>query len=108
MATVATQSRSQNGASANRGRRMNRPRGGKGKPAQSAAAPAVPAPAAKAAKVEEAKESDEPVDEEMVCWICAEQVKYFAVSECNHRTCHVCALRLRALYKKMECTFCKV
>ena len=43
-----------------------------------------------------------------VCWICAEPVKYYSVSECNHRTCHVCALRLRALYKKMECTFCKV
>ena len=43
-----------------------------------------------------------------VCWICAEPVKYYSVSECNHRTCHVCAIRLRALYKKMECTFCKV
>lgn len=47
-------------------------------------------------------------DEAAVCWICAEPVKYYSVSECNHRTCHVCALRLRALYKKMECTFCKV
>ncbi|KAI0332546.1 hypothetical protein GY45DRAFT_1273587 [Cubamyces sp. BRFM 1775] len=46
-------------------------------------------------------------DEGAVCWICAESVKYWSVSECNHRTCHVCALRLRALYKKMECTFCK-
>jgi hypothetical protein len=43
-----------------------------------------------------------------VCWICAEPVKYYAVPECNHRTCHTCALRLRALYKKLECTFCKV
>jgi hypothetical protein len=42
------------------------------------------------------------------CWICAEPVKYYSVSECNHRTCHVCALRLRALYKRMDCTFCKV
>ncbi|KAF8310203.1 hypothetical protein DL93DRAFT_1671469 [Clavulina sp. PMI_390] len=42
-----------------------------------------------------------------VCWICADPVKYASVAECNHRTCHVCALRLRALYKKMECTFCK-
>ncbi|KAF5330528.1 hypothetical protein D9619_005186 [Psilocybe cf. subviscida] len=42
-----------------------------------------------------------------VCWICAEPVKYYAVPECNHRTCHTCALRLRALYKKLECTFCK-
>ncbi|KAF8175993.1 hypothetical protein BJ912DRAFT_1146929 [Pholiota molesta] len=45
---------------------------------------------------------------EEVCWICAEPVKYYSVSECNHRTCHVCALRLRALYKKTQCTFCKV
>jgi len=43
-----------------------------------------------------------------VCWICAEPIKYYAVSECNHRTCHVCAIRLRALYKKTDCTFCKV
>ncbi|KAG2052778.1 hypothetical protein BDR06DRAFT_982964 [Suillus hirtellus] len=42
-----------------------------------------------------------------VCWICAEPVKYYSVSACNHRTCHVCALRLRALYKKLDCTFCK-
>ncbi|VDC06537.1 unnamed protein product [Peniophora sp. CBMAI 1063] len=109
MATVASQPRSQNGAQGTRGRRMNRPRGGgRGKPhtAQPAAAPAS-APVAEAPKVEEAAETAESVDEEMICWICAEQVKYFAVSECNHRTCHVCALRLRALYKKMECTFCK-
>lgn len=57
--------------------------------------------------VSEIKE-DDPKDEEEVCWICAEPVKYYAVSECNHRTCHVCALRLRALYKKTDCTFCKV
>ena len=43
-----------------------------------------------------------------VCWICAEPVKYYSISECNHRTCHVCAIRLRALYKKTDCTFCKV
>ncbi|KAI9574194.1 hypothetical protein HD554DRAFT_2165703 [Boletus coccyginus] len=42
-----------------------------------------------------------------VCWICAEPVKYYSLSACNHRTCHVCGLRLRALYKKLECTFCK-
>lgn len=47
-------------------------------------------------------------DEEDVCWLCAEPVKFYSVAECNHRTCHVCAVRLRALYKKMECTFCKV
>ncbi|KAH8117281.1 hypothetical protein DFH11DRAFT_1816255, partial [Phellopilus nigrolimitatus] len=52
------------------------------------------------ATVEGEEESD-------VCWICAEPVKFYSLSECNHRTCHVCALRLRALYKKLDCTFCK-
>lgn len=47
------------------------------------------------------------VDDLATCWICAEPIKYYALSECNHRTCHVCCLRLRALYKKRECTFCK-
>ncbi|KAJ1307966.1 hypothetical protein OPQ81_002043 [Rhizoctonia solani] len=45
--------------------------------------------------------------DESICWICAESVKFYALSECNHRTCHVCALRLRALYKRTDCTFCK-
>src|SRR5260221_10989431 len=51
---------------------------------------------------------DDASQEQDLCWICAEPIKYYAVSECNHRTCHVCALRLRALYKKLDCTFCKV
>ena len=57
-------------------------------------------------KDKETSAADE--DDIAVCWICAEQVKYYSISECNHRTCHVCALRLRALYKKTDCTFCKV
>ncbi|KAF9518877.1 hypothetical protein BS47DRAFT_1324980 [Hydnum rufescens UP504] len=44
---------------------------------------------------------------EDVCFICTEPIRFYSVAECNHRTCHVCALRLRALYKRMECTFCK-
>ncbi|TCD70278.1 hypothetical protein EIP91_004179 [Steccherinum ochraceum] len=51
-------------------------------------------------------QTEEEADE-AVCWICAEPVKYYSISQCNHRTCHVCALRLRALYKKLDCTFCK-
>jgi len=63
-----------------------------------AAAPAITPP----------EPAPEPADAAgQVCFICAEPVKYFAVSTCNHRTCHVCSLRLRALYKKRECTFCK-
>lgn len=47
---------------------------------------------------------------EKFCHICAElmEKKWFAVAQCNHWTCHACALRLRVLYKKTECTFCKV
>ncbi|EMD38121.1 hypothetical protein CERSUDRAFT_82356 [Gelatoporia subvermispora B] len=56
--------------------------------------------------MEDASKASE-ADDGNLCWICAEPVKYWSVSECNHRTCHVCALRLRALYKKLECTFCK-
>ncbi|KAK1218754.1 hypothetical protein PQX77_018554 [Marasmius sp. AFHP31] len=65
--------------------------------------PTVP----ESAKIGTNGEAEEVGDEEAVCWICAEPVKYYSVSDCNHRTCHVCALRLRALYKKKDCTFCK-
>lgn len=47
-------------------------------------------------------------DDQSSCYICAEPVKYWVLGTCSHRTCHVCSLRLRALYKKRECTFCKV
>ncbi|KAK7038178.1 hypothetical protein R3P38DRAFT_2904840 [Favolaschia claudopus] len=58
--------------------------------------------------VEAIPEDQVATEDSAVCWICAEPIKYYAVSECNHRTCHVCSLRLRALYKKNDCTFCKV
>lgn len=66
-------------------------------PAQSVAAPLVP-PSTSATDAPEAE----------LCFICAEPVQLYSVAPCNHRTCHVCAVRLRALYKKKECTFCKV
>lgn len=47
-------------------------------------------------------------DDDAVCFICTEPIKYYAVGVCNHRTCHTCSLRLRALYKTLNCTFCKV
>lgn len=52
--------------------------------------------------------TESELDSNDVCWICAETIKFYAISECNHRMCHICALRLRALYKKQECAFCKV
>lgn len=46
-------------------------------------------------------------EEEELCFICAEPVSLYSVGPCNHRTCHICALRLRALYKMPECSYCK-
>ena len=52
---------------------------------------------------------DEEVDVEAeVCFICASPVEHNCIAPCNHRTCHICALRMRALYKKTECTHCRV
>jgi len=50
---------------------------------------------------------EEEEEEEELCFICTEPVATFAVSECNHRTCHICSLRLRALYKTRNCAYCK-
>ena len=43
-----------------------------------------------------------------VCFICASSVVHNAIAPCNHRTCHICALRLRALYKTRACAHCRV
>lgn len=127
--TVQTQSQSKQAPSPNRGRRRPRgrgpSRGGKGGAKTEGAAATEFTPdsnaqttdgmkvdaddtaAAAAADVSASQTEAQEDDSEDLCWICADPVKYYAVSECNHRTCHVCALRLRALYKKLDCTFCK-
>ena len=51
--------------------------------------------------------ADEDKDAE-VCFICASLVVHNSVAPCNHRTCHICALRLRALYKTRACAHCRV
>jgi hypothetical protein len=43
-----------------------------------------------------------------VCFICASPVVHNSLAPCNHRTCHICALRLRALYKTKACAHCRV
>lgn len=42
-----------------------------------------------------------------VCFICAEPIKLYSVPPCNHRVCHICSVRLRALWKNSNCAFCK-
>lgn len=43
-----------------------------------------------------------------LCFICTEPIVTYAVGACDHRTCHLCALRLRALYETRNCAYCKV
>ncbi|KAJ3037011.1 hypothetical protein HDV00_002144 [Rhizophlyctis rosea] len=51
--------------------------------------------------------SDHDDDMEGTCFICAEEIQFYAIGECNHRVCHLCSLRLRALYKQKTCAYCK-
>ena len=57
--------------------------------------------------MESRKEREEDFEAE-VCFICASPVEYNSIAPCNHRTCHICALRLRALYKTRACAHCRV
>ena len=122
--SVQNQSQPRRAARPNHNRRRPHGRGGKGgaksTPVSTHAASSSSAPNASAPIESGENEKDDSAvqtqidpqqdesQEQDLCWICAEPIKYYAVSECNHRTCHVCALRLRALYKKLDCTFCKV
>lgn len=55
----------------------------------------------------EQEETEDRIEQE-VCFICASPIVHHAVTPCNHRTCHICALRLRALYKTNACAHCRV
>ena len=47
--------------------------------------------------------------ERSVCFICAaEHPNLWSISECSHRVCSICSLRLRLLYKTCKCSWCKV
>ena len=56
-------------------------------------------------KEQDGKEEDMEAE---VCFICASSVVHNSVAPCNHRTCHICSLRLRALYKTKACAHCRV
>ncbi|KAH6608335.1 hypothetical protein Trco_001681 [Trichoderma cornu-damae] len=46
-------------------------------------------------------------DEADVCFICANPVAHHSIAPCNHKTCHICGLRMRALYKTNDCAHCR-
>lgn len=57
---------------------------------------------------EKSQEGEDDDVEAEVCFICASPVVHNSVAPCNHRTCHICSLRLRALYKTKACAHCRV
>jgi E3 ubiquitin-protein ligase ZNF598 len=54
------------------------------------------------------KRTKEGEVEAEVCWICASPIEHESIAPCNHRTCHICCLRMRALYKDKNCAHCRV
>ncbi|KAI9304703.1 hypothetical protein BJ944DRAFT_202278 [Cunninghamella echinulata] len=54
------------------------------------------------------QEEEEEQEEGDACFICTEPIVTYAVTSCNHRTCHLCSLRLRALYENKNCVYCKM
>ena len=65
----------------------------------------------KAGREASSNHSDNAVDESLegdVCFICASTIEHTSIASCNHQTCHICSLRLRALYKTRACAHCRV
>lgn len=105
------------GRGADRGRGRGRGRGGRGQSDDSnrASAQAAPSGGPRSEPVAAAKPSNGKAPalgtesaEEEVCFICANPVIHWAITPCNHITCHTCALRMRALYKNKDCPHCRV
>lgn len=53
-------------------------------------------------------ESGDGTVDESVCFICANQIVYYSITPCGHSTCHICSLRMRALYGNKACAHCRV
>ncbi|KAI5463547.1 hypothetical protein BGZ63DRAFT_402844 [Mariannaea sp. PMI_226] len=102
------------GKSNQRGRGgAKRGRGGHNNAAAVPASPAAQDVAAAASRAHAlgsgatAKEPAGDDDEADVCFICANPVAHHSIAPCNHATCHICGLRMRALYKTKDCAHCR-
>ena len=56
----------------------------------------------------QAPPTEEIPDDAEICFICANVVAHHSIAPCNHTTCHICGLRMRALYKDKNCAHCRV
>lgn len=70
--------------------------------------PPAQAPSTTAKAVTKDGDNAEEEEEEEDCFLCASEGLIWALPECGHKTCHVCSMRMRALFKNFDCTFCKV
>ncbi|PTB39109.1 uncharacterized protein TrAFT101_008093 [Trichoderma asperellum] len=111
-------SRGGGGGGAKRGGRGSGNRGqGRGQKGTQDAAAATLAGSAEAAPSGAGKENkamaatrpevDDGDDDAEVCFICANPVAHHSIAPCNHKTCHICGLRMRALYKVKDCAHCR-
>lgn len=53
------------------------------------------------------QDKEEEDDDSDICHICAEKVKYYAITQCNNVMCHKCPLRREALFGSRKCEFCR-
>ncbi|KAH7150200.1 hypothetical protein B0J13DRAFT_499097 [Dactylonectria estremocensis] len=90
-----------------------RGRGGNNSSVDASASPAAQDVAAAASRAHAlsssaaAKEAGSDDEEAEVCFICANPVAHHSIAPCNHTTCHICGLRMRALYKTKDCAHCR-
>ena len=63
---------------------------------------------ARVGNVDQTEEAIADDGEGDICFICASSIEYTCIAPCNHQTCHICSLRLRALYKTRACAHCRV
>lgn len=72
------------------------------------AAQDVAAAASRAHAMASGKTAEDAEDDDAeVCFICANPVAHHSIAPCNHTTCHICGLRMRALYKTKDCAHCR-
>ena len=56
----------------------------------------------------ESNVSDIDLSDKEHCILCFNDLRFFALGKCNHKSvCHICILRLRLIMKDIQCPICK-
>ncbi|RKF54964.1 E3 ubiquitin-protein ligase hel2 [Golovinomyces cichoracearum] len=58
-------------------------------------------------KLSSRKPADALSNDTETCIICASEIIHESFGPCNHRTCHICSIRMRVLFKDKTCTLCR-